>query len=90
MVNLALLIVPLITGIAVGYFLRDKRRIEQGKLVFWVILVLIFSLGFSIGSNNDLLGALPDVAVISLILVLFTVGFSVVLVKVAGKLVKLD
>lgn len=90
MVNLALLIVPLITGIAAGYFLRDKRRIEQGKLVFWVILVLIFSLGFSIGSNNDLLGALPDVAAISVILVLFTVGFSVVLVKVAGKLVKLD
>ncbi len=89
MVNFALFIVPLIAGIGLGYLLRSKRQIQFGRLLFWVILVLIFSLGFSIGSNGDLLNALPDVAGASVILVLLTIGFSAVFVRIAMKLVKL-
>ncbi len=89
MVNFALFIVPLIAGIGLGYLLRNKRQIQFGRLLFWVILVLIFSLGFSIGSNGDLLNALPDIAGASVILVLLTIGFSAVFVKIAMKLVKL-
>ncbi len=89
MVNFALFIVPLIAGIGLGYLLRNKRQIRFGRLLFWVILVLIFSLGFSIGSNGDLLNALPDIAGASVILVLLTIGFSSVFVRIAMKLVKL-
>ncbi len=89
MVNFALFIVPLIAGIGLGYLLRNKRQIQFSRLLFWVILVLIFSLGFSIGSNGDLLKALPDIAGASVILVLLTIGFSAVFVKIAMKLVKL-
>ncbi len=89
MVNLALFIVPLIAGIGLGYLLRNKTQVQFGRLLFWVILVLIFSLGFSIGSNGDLLNALPDIAGASVILVLLTIGFSAVFVRIAMKLVKL-
>ncbi len=89
MVNLALFIVPLIAGIGLGYLLRNKKQIQFSRLLFWVILVLIFSLGFSIGSNGDLLNALPDIAGASVILVLLTIGFSAVFVRIAMKLVKL-
>jgi uncharacterized membrane protein YadS len=84
------LVVSLMAGIALGYFLRNRRRVSFGKVTFGVILLLVFSLGFSIGSNGDLLGSLPRVGADAVVIMLLAVGFSVVFVKVAGRLVKLD
>jgi lipopolysaccharide export LptBFGC system permease protein LptF len=84
------LVVSLIAGIAVGYLLRRRRQVNLGRVTFGVILLLIFSLGFSIGSNGDLLGSLPRVGASAVVIVLLAVGFSVTFVKVAGRLVKLD
>ena len=80
--NLALLVVPLIAGMLLGYFLREKRKANLGKVTFGIILVLIFSLGFGMGSNNELLKSLPEVGLSAVVIASLAIVFSVVLVKV--------
>jgi hypothetical protein len=52
--------------------------------------VLIFSLGFSMGSNNELLSAMPKVGLDAVVILTLTVLFSVVFVKAVGKMVKME
>ena len=80
--NFGLLIVPLVAGMLFGYFLREKRKFNLGKLTFGIILVLIFSLGFGIGSNSELLNSLPEVGLSAVVIASLAIVFSVVLVKV--------
>jgi uncharacterized membrane protein YbjE (DUF340 family) len=84
------LIAALIAGMALGYVLRKKKRINITRVTFGVILFLIFSLGFSLGSNNELLTSLPKVGLNAVVILMSAVGFSVLFVKAAGKMVKLD
>ncbi len=84
------LIVALLAGIALGYVLRKKKRINITRITFGIILLLIFSLGFSLGSNDELLESLPKVGFNAAMILMFAVGFSVLFVKAAGKMVKLD
>ena len=79
--NFALLVVPLGVGILLGYFLREKRKVNLAKVTFGIILVLIFSLGFGIGSNSELLNSLPDVGLSATVIASLAIVFSVVLVK---------
>jgi Na+/proline symporter len=81
---------PLIAGILLGYFLRDKKRIDLGRIIFGTILALIFSLGFSIGSSNELLSAMPKVGLNAVVILALTLLFSVVFVKAAKKMVKME
>jgi hypothetical protein len=81
---------PLIAGILLGYFLRDKKRINLGRITFGTILALIFSLGFSIGSNSELLGVMPKVGLNAVVILTLTILFSVVFLKVAGKMVRME
>lgn len=90
MVNLFLLIIPLVAGVLLGYFLRERRRVNLNGVTFGVILVLIFSLGFSIGSNGELLGALPRVGFVGLGIMLLAVFFSVVFVLLARRVVRFE
>jgi len=83
------LVVPLVVGILLGYFLRDKKRVNLGGVTFWVIIVLIFSLGFSIGSSNELLSAMPRVGLNGVVILALAVFFSVVFVKIIGKMAKM-
>ncbi|NWF86219.1 LysO family transporter [Candidatus Bathyarchaeota archaeon] len=85
MLNLVVLAVSLITGILLGYFVREKKRFNLNRIIFGFILALIFSLGFSIGSNNELLGLLPRVGLNAVIILLLSVFFSVVFVWAAVK-----
>jgi hypothetical protein len=64
--------------------------VDLSRVTFGVIMLLIFSLGFSIGSNDDLLGSLSRVGAAAVMIMLLAVGFSVVFVKAAGRLVRLD
>lgn len=89
MLNLVVFAVSLITGILLGYFLREKKRFNLNKIIFGVVLALIFSLGFSTGSNNELLGLLPRVGLNAVIILLLSVFFSVVFVMTAVKMVKM-
>jgi uncharacterized membrane protein YbjE (DUF340 family) len=88
--DLVRLVIPLITGIILGYLLQNKRRMNLGKITFGVIIALIFSLGFSIGSNNALLNSLPSVGVYAIVILALVLLFSVLFVKVVRKLVKID
>ena len=84
-IYMASLTAALVAGILSGYLLRNKRHVNLNKVTMGVIVMLIFSLGFSIGSNNKLLGSLPQVGLNAIVIVLLAVGFSVVFVKAAGK-----
>jgi uncharacterized membrane protein YbjE (DUF340 family) len=79
----------LVAGVLLGYFLRNKKRINLNHVTLAIIIVLIFSLGFSIGSSNELLNALPKVGLDALVITLLAIGFSVVFAKIAEKVVKL-
>lgn len=84
------LVVALVAGIAAGFLLRGRLRVNLSKIAFGVVLVLVFALGFSVGSNGGLLGALPSVGLDAAVIMLCAVGFSVLFVKLADRLVKLD
>jgi uncharacterized membrane protein YbjE (DUF340 family) len=83
------LILPLVAGIALGYFLRNKKHLNLNKIVSGIILVLIFSLGFTIGSNSDLLAMMPQVGLSAIVLLSTTLLFSILFVKAARKLAKI-
>jgi uncharacterized membrane protein YbjE (DUF340 family) len=84
------LIVPLIAGILLGYVLRNKKHVNLSRVTFGTIIVLIFSLGFSIGSSNELLSAMPKVGLNAVVVLTLTVLFSVVFVKAARKMVRME
>jgi hypothetical protein len=83
-------IVPLIAGILLGYVLRNKKRVNLSQVTFGTIIVLIFSLGFSIGSSNELLGAMPKVGLNAVVILMLALLFSVVFVKAARKMVRME
>ncbi len=83
------LIVPLVLGIVIGYFLRNRKVPKLEKLSFVIVIVLIFSLGFGIGSNNELLASLPQVGLQGFVISVLAILFSIVFVKVGKRLVKM-
>ena len=89
-VSILILGVPLVTGLVLGYFLRGKKSVNLGRFTVAVIVVLIFSLGFSVGSNNVLLESLPRVGLGSLVIASSSVLFSVVLVALVRRKVRLE
>lgn len=88
--NFALLVAPLVAGMLIGHFLREKRKVDVGKVTFGIILVLIFSLGFSIGSNGELLNSLPDVGLSAVVIASLAIVFSVILVKAVRRTAGLE
>jgi uncharacterized transporter YbjL len=82
------LIIPLAVGILLGYLLRNRKRIKLDKASLAVIVILIFSLGFGIGSNNELLNAMPKVGFNALIISVLTILFSIAFVKAGRRMVK--
>jgi hypothetical protein len=84
------LIVALIAGISLGYVLRNKKRVNLSQVTFGTIIVLIFSLGFSIGSSNELLTAMPRVGLNAVVILTLALLFSVVFVKAGRKMVRME
>lgn len=80
----------LVSGVAFGYLVREKRKLNLSRVVFGSIVLLIFSLGFSIGSDNVLLSILPDVGLQALVIVSLALFFSILFVRIAARLVKLE
>lgn len=83
------LTIPLVAGIIAGFLLRGKRHIDTSKLNITIILVLIFSLGFSIGVNRELLNSLPQVGFSALTMAFLAITFSVFLTVLVGRKLKL-
>jgi hypothetical protein len=88
LLDVVMLVLPLVTGLAVGCYLRGKP-FNVGKIFLGVVLMLIFSLGFSIGSNTELLAVMPNVAFNALVLLVLALLFSILSVKATQKLVKI-
>ena len=86
--TLLYLMVPLVIGIVSGYLLRNKKQMKLEKVSLVIIVVLIFTLGFSIGSNNELLTAMPQVGLQALVIAVLAILFSIVFVMAGRRLVK--
>jgi uncharacterized membrane protein YbjE (DUF340 family) len=87
-ISLLYLIVPLIAGIAAGYLWRKKKQVRLEKVMLAIIVVLIFSLGFGIGSNNELLASMPQVGVQALVISVLAILFSIAFVIAGRRMVK--
>jgi hypothetical protein len=85
--SLLYLIVPLVLGILLGYLFRNRKLPKLDKVSLAVVVILIFSLGFGIGSNNELITSLPQVGVQGLVIAALAILFSIVFVKAGKKLV---
>lgn len=83
-------VVPLIAGIMVGFAWRSRKHVDLEGVTLGAIVVLIFSLGFSIGSNNELLRSMPKIGLSALVMLALAMLFSVLFLKVFRKLVNLD
>jgi peptidoglycan/LPS O-acetylase OafA/YrhL len=86
--TLLYLMIPLIGGIAAGYLVRNRRQVKLEKASIIIVVVLIFCLGFGIGSDNALLAAMPTVGVQALLICVLAVAFSIAFVVVGRRLVK--
>ena len=82
------LMIPLVAGILAGYLFRNKKRVKLDKASVVIIVVLIFCIGFSIGSSNELLAAMPTVGLQALVICLLAIAFSIAFVKVGKRWVK--
>ncbi|MEM3601297.1 MAG: LysO family transporter [Candidatus Bathyarchaeia archaeon] len=81
--------IPLFLGLVLGYILRrGKKRLNLDRLIFWVILFLVFSLGFTVGSNNELLAVMPDAGFKAVVLSAMTLIFTILFIKALGKMVR--
>lgn len=80
----------LVAGLLLGFLLRNRKRVNLDKVTLGIIIALIFSLGFSIGSNNELLSSFLKIGVNAIVILVLSVFFSVVFVKAAKKLVKIE
>lgn len=67
-------------GIAVGYTLRTRSaflarlktiNIWNSKITTWLIWLLLFMLGIEVGSNKQLISALPTLGVEAMVLSVF-------------------
>jgi uncharacterized transporter YbjL len=82
------LMIPLLAGIFVGYLVRDKKKMKLDKASVGIIVLLIFCVGFSVGSSNELLAAMPTVGLQALLICVLAIAFSIAFVVVGRKLVK--
>ena len=86
--TLVYLVVPLVVGVLLGYLFRDRKLPKLDRVSVAVIVILIFSVGFGIGSNNQLIASLPQVGVQALVIAVLAIAFSIAFVKAGKKLVK--
>jgi len=77
--NLIYYLLALILGLVVGILFKDKD-IPTNKLMYIVLLFLIFFLGVNIGNTLDL-QELSQVGVLSLVFALTTIAFSYIFSK---------
>ncbi len=85
--TIVFLVFPLMLGILLGYLFRKNKIPKLDKASVAVILVLIFSLGFGIGSNNQLLTAIPQVTLQGLLIAILAISFSIAFVIMGRRLV---
>lgn len=85
---MALLFGALFLGFLAARYIPSSKVLTKniGKLGTLSLVVLLFSLGLSLGSNAELMASLPSLGLKALILSLGTIGGSVFLVWLGVKL----
>ncbi len=68
--------------------MRNRKLPNLDKMSLAVIVILIFSLGFGIGSNNELIAALPQVGLQAMVIAALAIAFSILFVKAGKRVVK--
>jgi len=78
-------ILIMVTGIVLGYFLRSKQGLIKvlNKSTIWVIFVLLFFMGISVGVNDTVMQNLDTIGLRGLQLAMVTILGSVLLAWVA-------
>ena len=73
------IIIIMVTGIIIGYLLREKRAIFTiiDRIVMAVIFLLLFVLGISVGLNETVVGTIHIIGIKALILTLGAVAGSI-------------
>ncbi|KLO24587.1 MULTISPECIES: LysO family transporter [unclassified Marinitoga] len=72
----------------VGMFLGMKGKlsfIKRYKPVTYITVLLLFFMGFEIGSDQDLISKLSEIGYLSLYIALFSIAGSVVLTTIYEK-----
>lgn len=76
------IIIALILGIIVGYFIKlnKKQKAFNGKLQQLGVVFLLFSMGASIGANENIIADLAKIGIKAFSYAAFTILGSIVLV----------
>ena len=76
MITVALLI---IAGVVAGYFLKEKQTFVKysGKVTMWLIYLLLFFLGLTIGNNEFIMQQLPEIGFKAMVINFVAIGGGV-------------
>lgn len=68
-------------GMVLGYFLRTKKNLLKlsNKSTLWIIFLLLFFMGVSVGSNSDVMNNLDTIGLRGLQMAIVTILGSVLL-----------
>ena len=78
-----LLLVAMVTGIVFSLFLKgEKVRKVAGRLQTIVTLILIFSMGYALGSRPGFLSEIKEIGLLSLVYCIVPTALSVVVVYI--------
>lgn len=74
-------LIVMVVGVGVGYFLRNRKRIVRfaDKFTMWAIYLLLFLLGIAVGANDIIMKNLPKLGFKALVVSLGGIGGSVLI-----------
>lgn len=69
----------MLLGITVGFILRNNIKLTLiNHLIFGVVLLLLFLMGLSIGTDNKLISVLPSLGLQAIIISFFSTFGSII------------
>ncbi len=71
----------MIAGICIGYLLRNRRKLffHIGRLNMWIIYLLLFAMGLSVGGNDAVMDNLGGLGLRAIIIAMAGIAGSVLL-----------
>lgn len=82
-----ILLALMIGGGAIGFFLRERKRVINGAVHFitYVVYVLLLVMGLSVGINDELFEDLPRVGLQSVVITFFALAGTIFFAWLFGK-----
>ena len=70
----------MVIGCVAGWFLKSKNKTIRAveKFCVWVVFLLLFSLGLSVGKNETVMKNFPNLGLISTVIAIAAVAGSIV------------